>query len=136
MIDDPIARDFSTVRTPVLSFLINHELFRIELAEKLGVPVAPVKKESKRGKRDNDKLQATYREHRRKKWEPIFKSLGGSGDTVQLAVAAKRKGVAINNTMYLLIKDGFVVREALSNVRRGEGGRKAQVWKWVGNVEA
>ena len=32
---DPTARDYSYVKTPILSFLISHELFRQELAEQM-----------------------------------------------------------------------------------------------------
>ena len=36
--NDPTARDYGHVKTPILAFLISHELFRIEMAERFPPP--------------------------------------------------------------------------------------------------
>jgi len=119
-------RDYSAVRTPVLGFLIQHELYRIELAERFGAPLNPI---SRRGQRDIAKVKATYRERRRKKWEAVFKALGWRAGTSAVAKQAGQSNVVINSTMRLLLEDGFVVKDG--SLPHPGNGRPQTIWKWV-----
>lgn len=119
-------RDYSAVRTPVLGFLIQHELYRIELAERFGAPLNSV---SCRGQRDIAKVKATYRERRRKKWEAVFKALGWRAGTSAVAKQVGQSNVVIHSTMNLLMEDGFVVKDG--SLPHPGNGRPQTIWKWV-----
>lgn len=119
-------RDYSAVRTPVLGFLIQHELYRIELAERFGAPLNPV---SRCRQRDIAKAKATYRERRRKKWEAVFKALDWRAGTSAVARQVGQSNVVINSTMKVLLEDGFVVKDG--TIPHPGNGRPQTVWKWV-----
>jgi len=119
-------RDYSAVRTPVLGFLIQHELYRIELAERFGAPLNPV---SRRGQRDMAKVRATYRERRRKKWEQVFKALNWRAGTSAIATHVGQSSVTLYTTLQLLIEDGFVVKDG--TIPHPGNGRPQVIWKWV-----
>ena len=130
MIDDPIARDFSAVRTPVLSTLIQHELFRIKLAAVFGAPARKV-----RGYNcDHDKRRATMRAKMHDRWEEVFDQVGGRAGTTQLAVTAGRPPMSVHGSLHTLESDGLIVRDGVM-AHRG-GGRDQVIWKWVGNDKA
>ena len=118
-------RDYSAVRTPVLDFLIQHELFRIELAERF----KGSGKVSRRGERNIEKTKATYRARRRANWEPIFKKLGWRAGTSAIAAQVARSSMSVHGSMTLLLKDGFVVKDG--TIPHPGNGRDQTIWKWV-----
>lgn len=130
MIDDPIARDFSAVRTPVLSLLIQHELFRIKIAAKLGVPV----KVGRGYGCDHEKRKLTMRTKMHTEWRKRFKEVGWRAGTTQLAGSAGRSTMSVHSTMRKLEADGVVVRDG--SIPHPGNGRDQTIWKWVGNAKA
>lgn len=125
MINDPAARDFSTVRTPILSFLVAHEIFRAELNAKFGTYT------SMRGKNVNPtKAADTRRAKRHALWAGIFSQLGGRAGTTSLANTVERAPMSVHSTMQLLESERMVVRDGV--IKHPGNGRDQIIWKWVG----
>lgn len=130
MINDPIARDFGAVRTPVLSFLIEHELFRIKLN---GVFVVP-EKEVRSTSRDYTLQSVALRKKMHKDWKARFKKVGWRAGTAQLANLTGRSTMSVHNSLRKLEADAVVVRDG--KIPHPGNGPDQIIWKWVRNVKS
>lgn len=119
-------RDYSAVQTPVLSFLIAHELFRLQPAEMFCAQVKPVKKVPRC---NYAKRKVTLRARMHAQWEKIFGQLKNRASTSQLAALSDRGNVSVGHAMRALEEDGVVVRDG--KIPHSRNGRDQIIWKWV-----
>lgn len=125
-------RDYSAVRSPVLDFLIQHEVFRIEIAERLGVAAEAEKRAYP--KTATEKSAATRIRNRHIFWQGIFRGLKWRAGTAALGLTTGRGTMSSHNSMRLLESEKFVARDG--SIPHPANGRDQVIWKWTGPKKA
>ena len=123
--------DYSAVRTPVLDFLFQHELFRIELREKYGRRPVPIHTDPSKEAERQDKRRNTLRANMRALFKGVFAEYGTDMRMGTTAIKQNmgRDAGSVLKALYTLEEDGCVAR--VGTLKAGSG-REQIIWEWIG----